>query len=180
MSLKWASLGSENPASQGECVDGHTHTGGRIRMYRVPQRRPQRRKGPPGKGWILVTGVHPSTSRAGTGVGGRGSRPRHLRSCRGWALGLSLRLCLPRPRVSACLVGGQWPEVPVLWPCRAFGALLLSARLGAQGHSPFPQGNVYLADRLAWPCGLQLKATGLLPGAPGRERMQMALPGPRA
>ena len=43
---------------------------------------------------------------------------------------------------------------------------------GTQGHRPFPRANVCLPDQLAWPCGLQLKATGLLPGAPGRERMQ--------
>lgn len=42
----------------------------------------------------------------------------------------------------------------------SFRALLLSARLrlGAQGHSPFPHGNVCLTNWLARPCGLQLEA----------------------
>lgn len=93
-----------------------------------------------------------------------------------WALVLSLRLHPVRPHFSACLVGGQRAQCPAAVAARPLPrsshAKPSCLGLGTQGHSPFPRANVCLPDQMARPCGLQLKATGLLRGAPGRERMQ--------
>lgn len=100
---------------------------------------------------------------------------------------MRLRLNPARSHFSACLVGGQRAQGP---SAVAAGPLPRSSHakpsclgLGTQGHSPFPRANVCLPDQMAWPCGLQLKATGLLPGAPGRERLQtgpsLGLAGPK-
>lgn len=65
MSLGWACLGfratdsSENPASQGEGVEGHAHIGRRFLTSRVPQR------GPPAMGQVHVTRIPPSTAVGG-------------------------------------------------------------------------------------------------------------------
>lgn len=151
---------SENPASQGEGVEGHTHTGRRIHTSGVPQREATRDR--PGR----VTGIPLSTAVGAQDLEAVG----HMcLKCAWWALVLSLRLNPARSHFSACLVGGQRAQGPA---AVAAGPLPRSSHtkpsrlgLGTQGHSPFPRANVCLPDR--WPglvgCSSRPPASSLEP-----------------
>lgn len=114
MSLGWACLGfgatdsSENPASQGEGVEGHAHIGRRIRTSGVPQR------GPPAMGQVHVTGIPPSTAVGGQDLEAMGpvESPENVPQ---WALVLNLRL---RPARHLSLPDwwvASGPRVLLLW-----------------------------------------------------------------